>query len=353
MTFYQMFRRAGFPGVQVSLLILFPWLFSLFAASPLLAAEEPSLPWAANIYFENDLFTGTDSNYTNGVKITVISPDLVSFVESGKLPAWSLPYIYRLPFINNPDPALKRKVEFSFGQNMYTPDDTTRSDLILDDRPYAGWTYFATAFHTRSIGQMDTIELQMGIVGPASLAEETQKTVHSLRDLQRPNGWDNQLKNEPGLEAIYERKWRPDPIYSRDAFALDVIGHLGCALGNVATYANTGFETRLGWNLPDDFGASLIRPAGNTSFSFRQQRGGYFFVGVNGRAVLRDIFLDGNTFADSHSVDKKYFVADLAGGVAIYFEQFKLTWTQVLRTKEFDGQPDDHEFGSLSLTFFY
>jgi hypothetical protein len=74
---------------------------------------------------------------------------------------------------------------------------------------------------------------------------------------------------------------------------------------------------------------------------------------VNGRAVLRDIFLDGNTFADSHSVDKKYFVADLAGGVAIYFEQFKLTWTQVLRTKEFDGQPDDHEFGSLSLTFFY
>ena len=92
-----------------------------------------------------DLFSDTDRNYTNGVKISLISPDLISFVESGKLPEWSLKYIYKLPFINDPDPALKRKVEFSIGQNMYTPADISRSDLIVNDRPYAGWTYFATA----------------------------------------------------------------------------------------------------------------------------------------------------------------------------------------------------------------
>jgi hypothetical protein len=268
---------------------------SLILVTPVLAVEEPELPWAVNVYFENDLFTGTDANYTNGVKISVISPDLVSFVESGTLPAWSLPYVYRLPFINNPEPGLKRKIEFSFGQNMYTPADISRSDLIVDDRPYAGWTYFAAAFHTRSSGWMDTIELQAGVVGPDSLAEETQKTVHSLRDLQRPNGWDHQLENEPGLAAIYERKWRPAPFYSNGDVVFDVITHLGCSLGNVATYAKTGFETRFGWNLPDDLGISLIRPAGNTSFSVRQRQGVYLFAGVNGRAVARDIFLDGNT----------------------------------------------------------
>ncbi|MDD3814621.1 MAG: lipid A deacylase LpxR family protein [Desulfocapsaceae bacterium] len=328
-------------------------LFCLAAARPSLAVEEAELPWTVNIYFENDLFTGTDRNYTNGVKISLISPDLVSFVESGKLPDWSLEYIYRLPFINDPDPALKRKVEFSLGQNMYTPADISRSDLIPDDRPYAGWTYFGAAFHTRSSERMDTIELQVGMVGPDSFAEETQKAVHDLRDLQRPNGWDNQLKNEPGLAAIYERKWQLEPVFSRGIFAIDAITHLGCSLGNVATYANTGFESRLGWNLPDDFGVSLIRPAGNTSFSTRQQQGGYLFVALNTRVVLRDIFLDGNTFADSHSIGKKIFVADLAGGAAIYFKQVKLTWTQVLRTKEFDGQPDNHSFGSLILSFFY
>jgi hypothetical protein len=306
-----------------------------------------------NIYFENDLFTGTDRNYTNGVKISLISPDLVSFVESGKLPEWSLEYIYQLPFINDPDSTLKRKVEFSLGQNMYTPADISRSDLISDDRPYAGWTYFAAAFHTRSNKRMDTIELQLGMVGPSSFAEETQNVVHDLRDLDLANGWEHQLKNELGLAAIYERKWHLAPFFSRDTFAIDAITHLGGSLGNVATYANTGFETRLGWNLPNDFGVSLIRPAGNTSFSMKQQPGGYLFAAVNGRAVLQDIFLDGNTFAHSHSVNKKPLVADLAGGAAFYFKQFKLTWTQVLRTKEFDGQTDNHSFGSLAFSFFF
>ncbi|MCX5876959.1 MAG: lipid A deacylase LpxR family protein [Deltaproteobacteria bacterium] len=318
-----------------------------------MAGEEPELPWTMHVYFENDLFTGTDRNYTNGVKISLISPDLVSFVKSGKLPEWSLEYIYRLPFINDPDPTLKHKVEFSIGQNMYTPAEISRSDLIGDDRPYAGWTYGAVAFHTRSSERMDTIELQLGLVGPQSYAKETQNVVHDLRDLPRANGWEHQLKNEPGLAAIYERKWQIAPFFSRGIFAMDAISHLGCSLGNVATYTNTGFETRLGWNLPDDFGVSLIRPAGNTGFSAHQQPGGYFFVAFNGRAVLQDIFLDGNTFADSHSISKKPFVADLGGGAALYLKQFKLTWTQVLRTKEFDGQPDNHSFGSLVLSFFF
>jgi hypothetical protein len=326
------------------------WIASVTTA---LAGEAPELPWTVHVYFENDLFTGTDRNYTNGVKISVISPDLLRFVESGKLPDWSLEYIYQLPFINDPDPALKRKVEFSLGQNMYTPADTSRSDLIVDDRPYAGWTYGAAAFHTRSKAWMDTIELQLGMIGPQSYAAETQQAVHDLRDLQRSNGWEHQLKNEPGVVAIYERKWQLPPIFSSGNFGMDAISHLGGSLGNVSTYANTGVETRLGWNLPDDFGVSLIRPAGNTAFSVRQQQGGYLFAAVNTRVVLRDIFLDGNTFADSHSVSKRPIVADLAGGAAIYFKQMKLTWTQVLRTKEFDGQPDNHSFGSLILSFFF
>lgn len=328
-------------------------LFCLVRATVSLAAEEPKLPWTVNVYFENDLFGGTDGDYTNGVKVSLISPDLVSFVESGKLPEWSLNYIYMLPFINDPDPTLKHKVEFSFGQDMYTPADTSRSDLIVDDRPYAGWTYFAAAFHTKSNKRMDTIELQLGLVGPDSFAEETQKTVHDFLGQDLPNGWEHQLKNEPGLAAIYERKWQLAPFFSRGTFALDAITHLGCSLGNIATYANTGFETRLGWNLPDDFGVSLIRPAGNTGFSARQRPGGYLFVAVNGRAVLQDIFLDGNTFAHSHSVNKEPLVADLAGGAAIYLKQFKLTWTQVLRTREFDGQPDTHIFGSITLSFLF
>jgi hypothetical protein len=57
-------------------------------------------------------------------------------------------------------------------------------------------------------------------------------------------------------------------------------------------------------------------------------------------------------FTSPTRLTKKYLAADLAGGSAIYFHRFKLTWVQVPRTREFDGQPDDHGFGSLSLSFF-
>ena len=42
--------------------------------------------------------------------------------------------------------------------------------------------------------------------------------------------------------------------------------------------------------------------------------GWYLFGGVEGRAVAHNLFLDGNTFAKSLSVQKKTFVADFQGG---------------------------------------
>jgi hypothetical protein len=30
-----------------------------------------------------------------------------------------------------------------------------------------------------------------------------------------------------------------------------------------------------------------------------------------------------------------------------------LTWTQILRTKEFRGQDNDHSFGAIALSFSY
>jgi hypothetical protein len=128
---------------------------------------------------------------------------------------------------------------------------------------------------------------------------------------------------------------------------------VGAALGNVFTYANSGMELRLGWNIPKDFGASLMRPAGSTRLEIGDGFSAYLFGAVDAKAVARDVFLDGNTFRDSHSIDKKVFVADLAGGVGISFKRLIVTWTQVLRTKEFDGQKDAHSFGAIALSFSF
>jgi hypothetical protein len=340
-----------------SLWLLLFLLAILLLPNTVLAEQDQGNPWAQSIFFENDLFNGTDSNYTNGVKYSLISPDLSPHAKQGLFPRKVLELIHKIPYLRDSGSEYSHPAEFSFGQNMYTPSDISRSDLIIEDRPYAGWSYVGLAYHRKTkfidhLDFLDSVEVQMGIVGPQSYAEETQDLVHEMRDIDTAKGWDNQLKNEPGMVVAFERKWLFYPKSTR-LLTADAIVHAGGALGNVAIYVNTGLELRYGLNLPRSFGVSLIRPAGSTLFAPSRSPSLYLFGAVNGKYVIRDIFLDGNTFTDSHSIDKEDWVADVAGGVTFSYGNLMLTYTHVTRSKEFVGQDDSHNFGSLTLSFFY
>lgn len=320
--------------------------------------------WTASLMFENDLFGNTDQNYTNGIKLTLISPDLTKFADTDKFRSWIDWWDNRIPFIyqGKPEGPVIKSIAISVGQNIYTPQDLQTTTLIKDDRPYAGWLYFGTAFHTKTPKRLDTVELQLGVVGSFSLAEEAQNFVHKVRDISTAKGWDNQLNNEPAFALIYEQKRRIRPENFYDHFGYDVIVNAGGALGTVYTYGNLGAETRLGWNIPADFGTSLIRPGGDTnapvdSSDPRLARQGefsaYVFAAVTGRVMLRDIFLDGNTFSSSHSIDKRYLVGDLILGASTILGGVKFSYAQVFRTREFIGQDHNQNFGSISMSFTF
>ncbi len=336
----------------------------LFLNVPMIQGATPDPerenPGTFSLYFENDLFFNRDQHYTNGVKFTWISPDLTSYAENKKLPHWSHRYIRMLPFINEPE--LKRNVAFSIGQAMYTPADTKREDLIENDRPYAGWTYAAAAFHSKDERRLDSLEIQVGLVGPQSYAQFTQKAIHDLRGFESPQGWDNQLKNEPGLNFIYARKWRVFDTGMGKGLGGDVLTLMGGAVGNIYTYANAGMEARFGWNVPVDFGESQIQPASSSNapvtadyshLSGLEKYSLFFFTTANGRAVLRDIFLDGNTLARSHSVDKEFFVGNVAFGIVMIFYRMKISIAEVIRTREFHDQQGEQKFASITLSFTY
>ena len=79
--------------------------------------------------------------------------------------------------------------------------------------------------------------------------------------------------------------------------------------------------------------------------------GWYLFAGVEGRVVARNIFLDGNTFEDSHSVDKYPLVADLQAGIAFTLgENTRIAYTHLLRSREFREQDGTTQFGTLSVS---
>jgi hypothetical protein len=150
---------------------------------------------------------------------------------------------------------------------------------------------------------------------------------------------------------------------SLEGFAYDFIPHLGFSLGNAFTGANFGSQFRFGWNLPNDFGTFLIRSGSDTNAPVDENDprlspgfsrfGLHFFTGVDARAVLRDILLDGNTFQDSHSVEKKRFVANMVMGVGIIIDRYKISCAYVRQTREYDSQKDKQEYGAVTLSFLF
>ncbi|MFT5131754.1 MAG: lipid A 3-O-deacylase [Gammaproteobacteria bacterium] len=324
--------------------------------------------WTFTFHLENDLFANTDRFYTNGIKLSWISPEIKWFQDlpwmkkPGLIQSAANEIIDLLPF--NQDSSRQRNLAFTVGQLMFTPEDISQRDLILDDRPYAGWLYGSVAFHSKTYRRLDTFEMQMGFTGDLSLAEQAQDLVHSIRNIDKANGWDNQIDTELGFALIYDRKQRLIPRHDfYKQWGLDFIAHAGAAAGTVFSHVSTGLEFRIGWNIPTDFGTALIRPAGDTNApagtndpryqSGRQGLSFHLFGGTSARLVFRDIFLDGNTFSTSHSIDKKLLVGDFVMGASLIYRKFKLSYAQVIRTKESDRQNSGQNFGSISLSFTY
>jgi len=352
------------------LLMYFPAVLLALAPCPVLAVDgessrcEESPPGIAalarhpelyNFHFENDLFNGTDSDYTNGVKFSWVSANLKDYTSDPCLPHW-VRQMNRLFETVHPGRYTSRNMVVTAGQSMYTPRDRSRTDLIPNDRPYAGWLYLGLGYNARDARQMDTVEINLGVVGPAALARENQDFVHDLRGIPRFNGWSNQLGNELGFQLVAERMNR---VWNESASGLqfDAITHYGASLGNIRTYLTTGLELRAGSRIPNDFGTSPIRPAGDSNAPLegpvtrRFSDGGlHAFISADARAVAHDIFLDGNTFSSSPSVDKKRFVGDLATGIAWQWQGGKITYARYVRSKEFSTQENTHAFGSITLS---
>lgn len=329
-------------------------ILSLCVAAPCARAAEDkkgpeSPPFSVSFVVENDLFAGTDRHYTNGVRASWMRPE-------GVMPPYGAWLADRLL---GASPGAMRRMGYAFGQSMFTPGNIDTRALIRDDRPYAGWLYGEVILTSERApdengpGQLDTMALSLGMIGPASLAETTQRQWHEHFGFQDPKGWDNQLDNEPAVNLTFHRQWPYLRWLRAGAWGADITPHVGVALGNVFTYGAIGANIRFGRKLENDFGGPpRIGPAppGMAFVAPVRDFAWYVFAGFEARAVARNIFLDGNTFSSSHQVDKKTLVADAQLGVAMLWNGHRLTYTQVFRSREFHTQDHGDRFGAITLT---
>lgn len=282
---------------------------------------------------ENDAVAHSDRHYTQGARISY-------FTRDNSMPDWIKEFSSCLPGLGLDIQA--QKIGLALGQEIYTPDNLRPSGVIADDRPYAGWLYGSLTLQRRGEISgawlaMESFRLDLGMVGPESFAEKTQKEFHGID----PAGWSHQLETEPGLALRYDRRFLFS-LENAQGWGLDFLPHINMSLGNIATFLGAGMTFRFGHNIPNEFEV----PAAET----RPKYGFYLLGGVEGRWVLHSIFLDGNSFRSSHSVDREPLVSDFKVGCTFVLKRVELNLAYVLRTPEFDGQDRKDSFGSATMT---
>lgn len=297
------------------------------------------------VEYENDIFANEDRYYTNGIRLSRVG-------QVRTPPSWLARVARRFPGIDEAD-ALPYRLSIS--HNLYTPRDIENPQFPPNDRPYAAWFNVQFATGTTSEKGADRVHVGLGVVGPLAFGEEIQKAIHSAIDSPEPVGWDRQIRNEPTLQIGYGRFRRFLAIGNPGGAAVDASWMGGATLGNAHTHLAAGGYLRAGYNLPRGYGPPRITPAlsGESYFMPTRASSWYLYIGMEGRRVFRDMFIEGNTFGGVEGVSRNRHVGEVYGGLVYTQGPFRMTYTHVWRTREFVGQSEGQSYGALSFSLWW
>jgi len=264
-----------------------------------------------SIEIENDYFSpdNRDRHYTNGLKFGWLpnpSPD-------GQAD-WLEQQAKDLPVGSDDSTG---RIGWSLGQSIFTPQNKKAFEPLPRDRPYAGWLYAGLSLIKApipdpkaplAINELDTLEIDVGMVGRAALGEQVQNSFHAFAfGNEHVNGWHNQLKSEPGLLISYDHKWQALAQTNIWDLGADLTPTVGFDLGNVMIDAAAGGMIRIGRDLPADYGPPRIRPGLSGSDFFlsgpdsQRDFGWYVFAGAEGVFVQINV----DAACDSKSYDQR------------------------------------------------
>ncbi len=307
-------------------------LLALLAASASSLGAPPRPPEGSEfqLFIENDMLASSDRYYTNGIKFGGGVP-----LDILQVPAAEL--LRQLAPVGGSTVHLG----MFFGQNLYTPRSITTSTPQPFDRPWAAWLYLGGVAQRAKDNRLDTVELDVGIVGPSALGREVQSGWHKLINSPEPMGWHTQIPNEPAFLVSYLAKSK-HVLGSPAGIDLEVVPHGGITVGTVMTLARGGGIVRLGRHMTG-FGPDTIEPGGAMLQNMRRDiepgRSNnlewYVFAGVDHRLVAHNIFLDGTVFRDSPSVQRRPHVYDLTLGFSMRIDPVRFSLTRVQRSEEF------------------
>lgn len=278
------------------------------------------------ISYDNDFFTATDRNYTQGYSFMLTHPSL----EKNPL---------NRIFLNTKN--AHNRYGLGFEHVGFTPRQIGSPNIQFGDRPFA-----AAAMIKSFKISMDTINhfrlitsMNIGIIGPAALGKEIQTGIHRAIDNVIPQGWQHQISNDIVLN--YELNLNYQLVRLSEYFSLEGTGNM--RVGTLFSSISTGIISALG-----------IINSPYTSGSLRRKFQIYLYAFPQIRGVAYDASLQGGLFSNSvytiESEQIERFVGQLDYGLIIQTKKFFFEYGFSRTTREFGGG-EAYRWGGLKLGF--
>ena len=285
-----------------------------------------------SVSIENDIFLGSDNNYSHATEIK-----------------WNMSHGTNEVFLTS----------IGLRQFFYTPDNIALGNTIQPyERDYCGVAegFYQMWRKETVLGDPEYVmyELDFGVLGPMALGAQTQSYAHRIipGNIQ-PQGWDNQMPNEPILNGYMERHHNFIVTGDRKSWSVVTDGVYGGSLGT--TWINTfgGAEARLGYNIPD-FVADNTFTMKAVNGNMEENHNFYSYVKFEAKEYAQ---ARNSTLGDSLFQDHPYgrtltpAFAETTVGLVIGYDKLSFCYLLTKRSDEYYGQAKPMDYGTLIINF--
>lgn len=333
---------------------IFGLVLGVFLTAPVHAQQNNGYQKMLRVYEDNDIINisgaGTDQGYTNGTR---------------------LDYFYRKnkPSHFFPDGLMPKAGDssintygYSIMQVMITPKNIAVRIPERNDYPYAGALFVTHSLYaTNPVKKYNwQTELMLGVMGPPSLAKQTQKLAHKIVDYIQPMGWDYQLRTDPLLNLNVTAEKELANINK----SIEIIGGAQAYAGTALNGASVYSLIRIGKMEPyfNGFISQFTTPKGRST-----HRQLYFILRPTVEWMLSNALIDGGIFNHRHekipediynynndpspaTIQRERVVAKVDFGLVVALGRVGLSFTQTTMTPMVKGT-GSQLVGNVSLLY--
>jgi lipid A 3-O-deacylase len=305
------------------------------------------------VYHDNDFINywgmGSDDAYTGGIRADM-------FFTKKRDSRFFIDRI--LPRAGNSSTNI-----FQWGvmQVVYTPKDLDTSAYLSNDYAYAGGLYLIHSLYSYNARKKFSFQtgINLGVMGPASLAEESQELIHHAIGYVLPRGWQNQIKTDLLFNVDFTTEKQ---ILGLGRF-LELMGGSKFSVGTLMNAVAIYPLMRIGWMNP--YFEGFIRQYSNLGRSgIRQIRRFQFYVFVRPSVswVLTNAMLEGGVFSDHRKREEgelikyqtyqtlEHVVYQTDFGAVMSIGHFSISSSQNISSMLIRNTYD-HEYGNISVYF--